>query len=136
MDQALRLAFDRLHHLRMAVAGGRHRDAGVEIEEPVSVDVFDHGAFAARGHQWITTRVRWRKNLGVALDHLGGARAGQRHQNMRKVQTNQFFGKHFNLLLFSYWLGKRPQRRELVGAEQAGAGCCRSRHKLSFIVAI
>ena len=47
VDQARRLLLDGFHHSRMAVAGGDHRDAGVEIEKAVAVHVFDDGAFAA-----------------------------------------------------------------------------------------
>ena len=62
VDQARRLLLNRLHHPRMAVAGGDHGDAGVEIQEPVAVDVLDDRAFAALRHQRIAPRVRRRND--------------------------------------------------------------------------
>ena len=92
VDQALGLLFDGLHHLGVAMAGGGDGDPGIEVEKSVPIDIFDHRAFPARGHQRITTRVGRRKNLAVARDQLGGAWARQRRQNMREVQTDHFFG--------------------------------------------
>jgi hypothetical protein len=66
VDQAAGLLADGFHHARMAVAGGHHGDAGVEIQETVAVHVFDDGAFAAAGYQRIAARVGWRKNGGRA----------------------------------------------------------------------
>jgi len=50
---------DGLDDLRMAVAGGRHGDAGVQVEEEVAVDVLDDRARAAAGHEGIRARQRW-----------------------------------------------------------------------------
>ena len=50
MQEALRLLHDRVHHARVAVAGGVHGDASAEVEEDVAVLVLDaHPETAHRG---------------------------------------------------------------------------------------
>jgi hypothetical protein len=81
------------------MASGRDGDAGVEVEKPVPIDIFDHGAFTAGGDQRITTRVGRGKYTAVAFDQLGGAWAWQGRQNVGKVQTDHFSDRHYSLLL-------------------------------------
>src|SRR5581483_5043957 len=61
----------------MAMAGRADRDAGVEIEEPVAVDVLDNGSGTAFSDQRIGTRVRRRDVLPVTFDDRARLRAGQ-----------------------------------------------------------
>jgi hypothetical protein len=141
VDQALGLLLDRLYHPGMAMAGRCNGDSGVEIEETVAVYVLDHRAFSARRHQWITACIRGRKYFAIAPDQLCGAGAGQSGNNLWKVQTDHFSSNHgsspsLNLLWATATRGKGREGGELVGAEQAGAGCGRSRHNQFFIVAI
>ena len=53
VDQFRGLLLDSGNNFRVAVAGGRHGDAGGEIEEFVAVDVFNANAAAAVGDQRI-----------------------------------------------------------------------------------
>ena len=95
------------------MAGGGYGDPGIEIEKPVPIDIFDHGAFPARGHQRITTGVGRRQNLAVAADEIGGAWARQGRQNMREVQTDHFFSRHCSFLLQRLWVdGNGQQERK------------------------
>ena len=77
VDEFRRLLLNGGDHLRMAVAGGDHCNAGGKIEELIAVDVFDDEAAAALGHQRIRTGVRGREILGVAFEHALRIGAGQ-----------------------------------------------------------
>ena len=56
------------------MAGGHHRDSGVEIEKTVAIHIFDDGALSLTHHQRIIARVGRREHLAVAL-HQRLARA-------------------------------------------------------------
>ena len=107
--------FDRRNHLRMAMAGGDHRDSGIEVEKPVAIHVFDDGALSAAHHQRIVARIGRREHLAVALHQRFGARAGQRSQDLRKVQTDRFTGKHLQSPLSTVFVWDRQNggRRQL-----------------------
>src|ERR671938_130887 len=59
----------------MTVAGGHNRDAGVEVEETISIDVFDDCAVAARGDGAIIEDVDGNRfldfNAGIAVVATG-----------------------------------------------------------------
>ena len=78
VDQIAGLFADGCDDAGMAVAGGHHGDAGVEIEKTIAVDVLDDGAFAAPGDQRIAARVGRRDRTLVARDHF--LRAGSRQR--------------------------------------------------------
>jgi hypothetical protein len=62
------LALHGLDHRRVAVAGARDRDARVQVEEYVAVDVFDDRARPAARHERIGAGQRRRRDPAVALD--------------------------------------------------------------------
>ena len=47
----------------MAMSGGAYRDAGIEIQKPIAIHVFDDGAFAVIDDQRIAARIGRRQNL-------------------------------------------------------------------------
>ena len=57
MDQALRLTLYGFHNFGMAMACGDYRDAGVEIQKTVAIDVFDHSSLTPADNQRVGARV-------------------------------------------------------------------------------
>jgi hypothetical protein len=47
MNELRRLFLDRLHYLRMTVAGGTHCNSGIAVEENVAINVLDPNALGA-----------------------------------------------------------------------------------------
>ena len=85
VQELLRLLDDRLHHLRMRVAGGVDGDAGGAVEEDVAVDVLHGGAAAPGHHERIAAGVGRRHHLAVALDDRPGLGARQRGLELWRV---------------------------------------------------
>ena len=77
MNQFRGLLLNRADHVGMAMSGRTNCDSGGEIEEHISIHVFDHGAAAALGDEWIIARERGRHEFGVALDDIFCFRPGQ-----------------------------------------------------------
>ena len=83
VEERVTLALDGLDDTRMAVAGARNRDACVEVEESVAVDVLDHEPVAARGHERVHAAERRARHRGVARDPCPRLRAGQLGDQVR-----------------------------------------------------
>jgi hypothetical protein len=66
----------------VAVPGGRHRDSGHEVEEPVAVHVLDHGTLAARHDQGVLLDVAALGPLFVPADDVLGSRTGRRNDDL------------------------------------------------------
>ena len=77
MDQFAGLLLNGGDHIRMAVAGGSHGNAGGEIEELVAIHVGDDNAAALLGHQRIGAGVGRRNIFVVAFENALGVGAGQ-----------------------------------------------------------
>ncbi len=111
VDQAGCLFLNRVHHAGMAMAGGHHRDPGVEIQKAIAIHVLDHRPFAALANQWIAARVGGRQHTIIPFDQRLRARPGQGSHQARKVRAHLIQGlSHFHLLLFSCWLITRNCR--------------------------
>ncbi len=67
MQELVSGLLDRLHHMRMTVAG-THGNAGSEVQKAVAVHVPDLDALAVRHDEWIVARVRRRSDQRVALE--------------------------------------------------------------------
>ena len=77
MNQFRRLLLNRSNHFGMTMAGGSHGDAGSEINEFVSVHIFDAHAASAFCHQRIGTRIAGRDQAIVGFHSGPGLGAGQ-----------------------------------------------------------
>src|ERR1035437_7138223 len=85
MDQLAGLVPDRRHHVRVAVAGRGDRDAGVEVEKEVAVDVLYRAALAPRGDDRIGPRHARRGPLAVELQVYARLRPGQFRNEVRNA---------------------------------------------------
>jgi len=79
---------------------GHHRDAGVEIQEPVAVYILHHRAFTALHHQRVAARVRRGNMAGVAFDDGPRTRAGNGADHVGKIRADLFQGLGHGKLLF------------------------------------
>ncbi len=77
VDQLGGLLLNGGHHLRMAVSGGGHGDAGGEVQKLVAIDVFDDHAASAFHDQRIGAGVRRRNILLIPIKNLLRIGAGQ-----------------------------------------------------------
>ena len=77
MQDVVDLGVDRRVDLGMGVAGGDHGDAGVEVEEPVPVEVLQDAASTAPHDQRVHPGQRRAGHGLVAGDDLAGTRAGE-----------------------------------------------------------
>ena len=83
------LSVDRGVDARMGVAGGRHRDAGVEVEEAVAVDVFDDAAGATPHDERVHPRQRRARHPLVAFDDRTGGGPGQLGEDPRLARGSR-----------------------------------------------
>ena len=83
VDQLAGLLLDRAHDVGVAVAGGGHGDAGVEVEEQVAVDVLDHAALGPNRHHRVRARHARRRPLLVELEVGARLGAGQLGDDVR-----------------------------------------------------
>ena len=83
VNQFRRLFLDSFHYLRMAVSCRANRDARSEIQERVSVYVFDDRAVASLGYERVFASQRRRHELGVGGDDLLRLRPRQRRDEAR-----------------------------------------------------
>ncbi len=92
VDQLRRLFLDRLDHPRVAVSGRCDRDAGVDVEEEVAVDVLDGAAAPAGRHERIRPRERRAGDGLVGLDHRPRVGAGSSSSAGGGLQTPEASG--------------------------------------------
>src|SRR5256884_2025532 len=85
VEELRRRVLNRSDDCGVAVAGGRDRDAGHEVEVAVPVHVLDHGPLAARDHQRILLGVRGGRPEVLARDDLPRLRSGGRDDDARIV---------------------------------------------------
>jgi hypothetical protein len=77
------LAADGLDHAGMGVTGRADRDAGVEVEEQVAVDVFEDRAGAPAWHQRVGARQRPAGDAPVPVEDHAGLGAWQLGADLR-----------------------------------------------------
>src|SRR5215203_952817 len=87
VQELLRLIDDGRDDVGMGMAGGVHRDAGGAIEEEVPVDVFNHGASAARHDKGIAPRVRRGHYFAVSFNDRSGLRPWEGCNDRRFVHV-------------------------------------------------
>ena len=123
VDQPRGLLLDGIDHARMAMAGGHHRDAGIEIEEAVAVHVFDDGAFAAAPPPADSSGCRTAKPLADRARSPPARAARARVRQKRQILADLLQGlAHENSCWVLGSCGVRAARRQgLVGAEKSGA---------------
>src|SRR5437763_15998205 len=85
------------NHLRMRMTSGDNRDPGVEIEEMISIDIFDDRAFSALHHKGIAARVRGGEDSAISLDDRFCLRSGQRSDQIRQLYIDSNLLQHRNL---------------------------------------
>ena len=84
MDELRRLTLDGFNYSRMTMASGNDSDSGREIQEAITVDILDNGAFTMLGNERIAPGVGRRYYAGVALDYGARSRAWQLRDNAWK----------------------------------------------------
>jgi len=76
VDEFRRLCLNRLHHLRMGVAGGTHRDTGGPVDVAVAIHVPHLSAATMVHHERILAGIRWRNPRGIPRQDFLRLRTG------------------------------------------------------------
>ena len=63
MNERPGLTLDGAHHVRVAVTGGDHGDAGAEIEEGIAINILNEGPLPPIRHEWIIAKIGGRNKL-------------------------------------------------------------------------
>ena len=90
MEQTFGLLGDGADDLWMRMAGGAHRDAGVQVEEDVAVDILHHRPCSPRRNEPVGSRKGRTGDAGVGLDQLAGPRAGHLRDQAGLGEPRQF----------------------------------------------
>ena len=72
----------------MRVAGCDNGDAGVEIQETITIHILDNGAFTAGHDKRIAASIGRRHDFRVAFDDAPGIRARKRRDQIRQETIN------------------------------------------------
>ena len=100
VNQFRGLLLDGGDYLRMAMPCRNHGDPGSEVQELVSVDIFDAQSTAALGHHGIGAGIAGGHVALVARDDRAGFRARHRTKEFRTVLSNKC-AVHMTIVLHS-----------------------------------
>src|SRR5690242_21838085 len=96
MQEFRGLLLNRSDHLRMRMTSRDNRDPGVEVEEMISIDIFDDRAFSALHHKGIAARVRGGEDSAISLDDRFCLRSGPSSDQIRHLYIDSNLLPHSN----------------------------------------
>src|SRR5829696_961331 len=100
MEKLAGLLFNSLNYPRMRMTCIGNGDTGHEVEEQITVDVFDHTAAPLLDDQRINTAVCRRSAFLVALNERFGLGTGEERADVRNFHLFSWSSQHGALLLF------------------------------------
>src|SRR5271154_6927197 len=83
VQEVSRLALDGFDDAWVAMASGDYCNACVEVEETVSINIFDNCSLASLDDEGVAPRIGGGKDLIVSVDNRLSARPGQSRHQMR-----------------------------------------------------